>query len=101
MKTKHQIIFQNSNKLRNIPAESVDLIVTSPPYPMIEMWDGIFADQNPAISKALKVKKGPLAFELMHKVLDSVWDEVHRVLKRGAIACINIGDATRTINYIC
>ena len=98
MKTKHQIIFQNSNKLRNIPPGSVDLIVTSPPYPMIEMWDGIFADQNPAVSKALKVKKGPLAFELMHKVLDSVWDEVHRVLKRGAIACINIGNATRTIN---
>jgi DNA modification methylase len=38
------------------------------------------------------------AFELMHQVLDQVWDGLHRILKPGAIACINIGDATRTIN---
>ncbi|SVE09491.1 uncharacterized protein METZ01_LOCUS462345, partial [marine metagenome] len=26
-----------------IEDESVDLIVTSPPYPMVEMWDTIFS----------------------------------------------------------
>jgi DNA modification methylase len=34
----------------------------------------------------------------MHGILDAVWNEVYRVLKNGGIACINIGDATRTIN---
>jgi DNA modification methylase len=65
---------------------------------MIEMWDQMFAAQNPKIGKALEKKKGTIAFELMHKVLDSVWNEVYRVLIKGGIACINIGDATRTIN---
>ena len=98
MKSCHKIIFKDSKKMEEIPSKSIDLIVTSPPYPMIEMWDEIFSKQNRKILKALEKKDGPLAFELMHKELDSVWDELHRVLKSGGIACINIGDATRTIN---
>ena len=39
MKTTHNILFQDARNLKEIPSESVDLIVTSPPYPMIEMWD--------------------------------------------------------------
>ena len=81
-----------------IPSESVSLVVTSPPYPMIHMWDDLFISQNPAIGKALKNREGPHAFELMHRLLDDVWNEVYRVLKNGGIACINIGDATRTID---
>jgi DNA modification methylase len=84
--------------MEDLPDESVDLIVTSPPYPMIEMWDGVFSNQDAKISDALNRKDGPSAFELMHLDLDKVWDEVFRVLKDGGIACINIGDATRTIN---
>jgi DNA modification methylase len=34
----------------------------------------------------------------MHKEMDCVWAECWRVLKDGAFMCINIGDATRTIN---
>ena len=33
----------------------------------------------------------------MHVELDKVWRELGRVLKPGAFACINIGDATRTL----
>ena len=80
-----------------IPSASVHLVVTSPPYPMIEMWDLVFADQNRDISKALRKADGLLAFELMHRELDSVWKEAFRILVNGGIACINIGDATRTI----
>ena len=98
MKTSHQIIFDNSNRMNTIPSKSIALVVTSPPYPMIKMWDNMFISQNPAVGKALKSGKGPDAFELMHRMLDAVWHEVYRVLKDGAIACINIGDATRTIN---
>ena len=29
--------------------ESINLVVTSPPYPMVEMWDDIFAMQNKEI----------------------------------------------------
>ena len=98
MKTSHQIIFDNSNHMTTIPAESIALVVTSPPYPMINMWDEMFIRQNPDIGTALKSRNGPDAFELMHKLLDAVWNEVYRVLMNGGIACINIGDATRTIN---
>jgi len=81
-----------------IPSGSVDLIVTSPPYPMIEMWDDLFAELNRKIGDALSRKQGPRAYELMHKTLDPVWEEVYRILRGGGIACINIGDATRTID---
>jgi modification methylase len=37
------------------------------------------------------------AFELMHRELDRVWNEVFRVLKTNGFACINIGDATRKL----
>jgi len=97
METTHQLFFQNSNKLDQIPSNSVNLIVTSPPYPMIEMWDDIFLKQNESIGKAIARQNGNKAFELMHKSLDYVWDETFRVLKNGGFACINIGDATRTL----
>jgi DNA modification methylase len=32
-----------------VPDESVQLIVTSPPYPMIEMWDDQFRRHDPVI----------------------------------------------------
>jgi DNA modification methylase len=98
MKTRHQIIFQDSKNMKGVDSESVDLVVTSPPYPMIEMWDEMFVAQNGAISKALSKEKGQDAFELMHQDLDTVWNEVDRILRKGGIACINIGDATRTID---
>jgi len=37
MRTSHQIIFQDSKNMKGVDSESVDLVVTSPPYPMIEM----------------------------------------------------------------
>jgi DNA modification methylase len=98
MITRHQIYFQDSRNMEALASDSVDLVVTSPPYPMIEMWDAMFVDQNPEIGNALEKGDGPAAFELMHRELDSVWQEVWRVLKQSGIACINVGDATRTIN---
>lgn len=97
MKTRHQIFISNSQNLECLDNESVDLIVTSPPYPMIEMWDEIMSRFNPSIVDALK-SDAARAFELMHIELDKVWRECFRVLKPGGFMCINIGDATRTIN---
>ena len=81
-----------------IPDKSVHLIVTSPPYPMIEMWDDSFASQDLEISSAIEQKEYSLAFEKMHRVLDAVWRECDRVLVDNGFVCINIGDATRTFD---
>lgn len=97
MKTVHRIIFGDSREMKEISDDSVDLVVTSPPYPMIKMWDSLFSKQNEAISNALCAGEGDRAFELMHCELDKVWRQVYRVLKNGGFACINIGDATRTV----
>ncbi len=78
--------------------ESVDLVVTSPPYPMIEMWDESFGHENAEISRALTEGDGPGAFELMHQQMDKVWTECNRVLRPCGFLCVNIGDATRKVH---
>lgn len=96
--TTHKIINGNSNKIKDLKNKSVHLIVTSPPYPMIEMWDNLFSEQDPSISKDLSKGDALNAFNKMHSILNSVWDECDRVLIDNGFICINIGDATRTIN---
>jgi len=98
MKTEHGVYIGNSNNLSRISDEGVELIVTSPPYPMIEMWDDLFSSLNRDIEVALDSGEGREAFELIHEELDKTWDEVARVLVDGGIACINIGDATRKVD---
>ena len=83
--------------MARLPSDHVDLVVTSPPYPMIEMWDPVFTAQDPEIARALEKGEGIKAFEAMHKILDRIWLECFRVLKPGGFACINIGDATRSV----
>lgn len=95
--TTHKIITGNSNNLVEIQDKSVDLIITSPPYPMIEMWDKMFSDQDLSISDLLLAGNGKEAFERMHKLLDQTWKECDRILKDSGFVCINVGDATRTI----
>ena len=97
MQTHHQLHFGDARKMKAIGANSVDLVVTSPPYPMIQMWDALFCRLDRSVAKLLTQHHGMAAFERMHAALDPVWTEVHRVLKPGAIACINIGDAVRKI----
>ncbi len=95
--TKHRVIWADASHMSAVPSGSIDLMVTSPPYPMIEMWDDILGKQHRDIRNALKKNAGMDAFEAMHRLLDKVWAHVWRVLKPGRFACINIGDATRTI----
>lgn len=97
IKSKHNIYISSSQNMGCIEDESIDLIVTSPPYPMIEMWDDIMTSQNPKIGSALSDNPSD-AFEMMHQELDKAWRECYRLLKDGGMMCINIGDATRTIN---
>lgn len=97
MDTYHKLFISNSQKLNFINENSIDLVITSPPYPMIEMWDSVFGSINNTILEDL-TKDPMLAFEKMHLILDSTWQELYRVIKPGGFVCINIGDATRTIN---
>ena len=96
--TTHRVVAADSADLSFAADGSAALVVTSPPYPMIAMWDGHFRARDPAIGRALDANDGGEAFELMHRDLDRVWAEVHRLLCDGGIACINIGDAVRTLD---
>lgn len=97
MITNHNIFIGPSQHMMQIKDSSMNLVVTSPPYPMIEMWDDIMAKQNPVIAECIE-KEPEKAFELMHQELDKVWKECYRVITPGGFMCINIGDATRTID---
>ena len=95
--SRHEIHFADSRRMSAVGDDTIDLVVTSPPYPMVEMWDEQFAAAAPSVGAALSEQDGVRAFELMHAVLDEVWSECYRILQPGGLACINIGDATRKI----
>jgi modification methylase len=97
MQTDHRVHFTSATHMNALDKNSIDLVVTSPPYPMIEMWDTCFCNQDPAICDLLTSGDRQKAWERMHRCLDPVWKEVYRVLAPGGLACINIGDATRTL----
>ena len=70
--------------MRELADNSVHLVVTSQPYPMVGIWDDFFREQSAQ------------SYDQMHDFLKQTWKEVKRVLVPGGIACVNIGDATRT-----
>ncbi len=84
---------------------SIALVVTSPPYPMIAMWDDIFSSQTVKAAEGQGAGEYDLAgqaegydsFERMHSLLDKVWAECVRVVRPGGFICINIGDAARKV----
>ena len=98
METRHRVAVGDARRLDGLDDDAVELVVTSPPYPMIELWDDTFADLDPAVGDALAAGDGDAAFDLMHGVLDDAWAEVARVLVDGGIACVNVGDATRSLD---
>ena len=105
MRTEHKIILGNSQQMPEIADGAVQLMVTSPPYPMIQMWDALFAKADPKIAELWQKLEtysreetvGQI-YDAMHDYLAKVWRETWRVLVDEGIACINIGDAIRTIN---
>ena len=53
MHTVHTVYYEDSRAMDKIADASIDLVVTSPPYPMIEMWDGLFAELDPRLAGCL------------------------------------------------
>ncbi|MGI0053277.1 MAG: DNA-methyltransferase [Thermoplasmata archaeon] len=79
-----RVLAGDARILPGIDAESVHLVVTSPPYPMIPQWDALFAGQ------------GATDFDSMHDLLGAAWCACHRVLVPGGILAVNVGDALRS-----
>ncbi len=100
MDTSHIVHFADAKTFNSLELPPINLVVTSPPYPMIEMWDELFSSLNPEIGIALEKQDGKKAFELMHQELDHVWECIDGVLSDEAIVCINIGDATRKLDGV-
>jgi DNA modification methylase len=96
-RTAHDLIIGDARSMDVIADHSIDLVVTSPPYPMIELWDPLFISQDSRIEHLLHNGRGTEAFRYMHMLLDPVWRDLCRVIKPGGFVCINIGDATRRV----
>jgi site-specific DNA-methyltransferase (cytosine-N4-specific) len=97
METSHAVGAGDARDLP-LPDDAVDLVVTSPPYPMVELWDEAFAATAPGVEAALDADDGAAAFAAMHDALDAAWAEVARVLAPGGVACVVVGDAARTLD---
>ena len=80
-----KVVLGDSRRMHEVRDTTVHLVVTSPPYPMIEQWDRLFGRARCE------------TYDEMHAYLAAVWKECHRVLVDGGICCINIGDATRRV----
>ena len=86
--TTHQIIFGDSRAMRLIPDQSVQLIITSPPYWQLKDYgseEQIGFHDN---------------YETYINNLNLVWQECSRVLSDGCRLCVNIGDQfARSVYY--
>lgn len=97
--TTHTTHFQSADTgLQNVKTDSVNLVVTSPPYPMVEMWDEIFSKCDPEIKNAIDNNQWTEAYNKMHEYLETIWSELIRVTDENCIIAINIGNATRNTN---
>lgn len=88
MKTLHRIIIGDSRCMKEVPDESVHLIITSPPYWQLKDYgDGKQIGFNDT-------------YEEYINNLNLVWNECHRILHKGCRLCINIGDQfARSVYY--
>ena len=96
MRTSHTFRVGDARSLNGVDNGAIDLVVTSPPYPMIEMWDEQFSALSDKADGALNEGRSRDAYEAMHDGLDAAWEELQRVVSDGGIVCVNIGDATRS-----
>ena len=86
--TQHKIIIGDSRCMREVPNESVHLIITSPPYWQLKDYGN----------------GGQIGFDDSYEDyinnLNLVWDQCHRVLNKGCRLCVNIGDQfARSVYY--
>jgi modification methylase len=78
-----RLLLGDARTLEGIDDRSVELVVTSPPYPMIPQWDAQFRSL------------GAESYPEMLGVLADAWRACHRVLVPGGLLAVVIGDALR------
>ena len=93
--TEHIFLPGSASEIDKLSDKTVALVVTSPPYPMVQMWDESFSNQNSKVKKYLNQSNYDLAYQEMHNVLDEVWIKLDKKLIDNGFVCINVGDATR------
>jgi len=87
-RTYHDIIIGDSRNMNALRDESIQLIVTSPPYWQLKDY---------GVSKQIGFND---SYESYINNLNLVWNECYRVLQKGCRLCINIGDQfARAVNY--
>ena len=72
--TEHNVITGDSRELE-LANDSVALVVTSPPYPMIAQWDSEFGPKDSPIKTALEKGDYHTAFKNMHSHLEKTSSE--------------------------
>jgi len=88
MKTVHNIIIGDSRRMKELPAGSAHLIITSPPYWQLKDYG---TDNQIGFHDS---------YEKYINNLNLVWSECNRVLHDGCRLCINIGDQfARSVYY--
>jgi DNA modification methylase len=76
MHTEHKIILGNSQTMPELQNDSVQLMVTSPPYPMIKMWDSIFAKADPRIAELWQKLEADGKEETVGQIYDAMDDRL-------------------------
>ena len=86
--TKHVIVFGDSRSLNKVKSNSVQLIITSPPYWQLKDYG---TENQIGFNDS---------YEEYINNLNLVWQECYRVLSDGCRMCINIGDQfARSVYY--
>lgn len=83
IKNQH-IFFQTSEDMRSLSSESIDLIITSPPY-----------NRNKNYVSSIKEEKynDHQTLDEYYNMLKRVWQECYRVAKKNCVFFLNIGDS--------
>jgi modification methylase len=88
LKTKHRVINGDSRKMNELPDNSVDLVITSPPYWQLKDYG---TENQIGYNDS---------YEEYINHLNLVWKECFRVLDNGSRLCVNIGDQfARAVYY--
>jgi len=86
--THHKVVIGDSRFMREVPDESIHLVVTSPPYWQLKDYGSgnqIGFDDS---------------YEKYINNLNLVWHQCHRALHKGCRLCVNIGDQfARSVYY--